>query len=384
MTSEQEIRNKQFKQVTGSAPNFRAIDGVGPKTAEKVKDTFIEGQGRVQAPTDVQDLTDDELAKKAGISKNRARKVIKGAGGNPDRKPRSTTGSVSAAGIRVPVGEFKPEIGDNDNAKARFETSLNRGIGRSQNAAIADKSKRAPVTTDFDRWKENKGELDFPGVDTPSDDPQVLPKDLRQEQRPATTDPPDPPQTRTQPPETPSTEKGTQAPEPLTSGLFTQDVSLSPEEAFEGAGRGDPGGASGVGAGARVDEQRRLGSGRPPDIARGEDPFDMTDDGGALDSGASQQFDRTVTVGITPATSRSRDGFTIQTDDDTADRTLGSGTEVVEQAQQNLDLPSPGEADSTDVVAEAEIGLEDRDSGIGYNTQVVETRETDDTIFNFR
>jgi len=289
MTSEQEIRNKQFKQVTGSAPNFRAIDGVGPKTAEKVKGTIIEGEGRVQAPTDVQDLTDDELADKAGISKNRARKVIKGAGGNPDRKPRSTTGSVSAAGIRVPVGEFNPEISDNENAKARFETSLNRGIGRSQNAAIADKSKRAPVTTDLERWKENKGELDFPGVDTPSDDPQVLPKDLRQEQRPATTDPPDPPQTRTQPPETPSTEKGTQAPEPLTSGLFTQDVSLSPEEAFEGAGRGDPGGASGVGGGARVDEQRRLGSGRPPDIARGEDPFDMSNSGGALDDSTDDE-----------------------------------------------------------------------------------------------
>jgi len=215
--------------------------------------------------------------------------VIKGAGGNPDRKPRSTTGSVSAAGIRVPVGEFRPEIGDNENAKARFETSLNRGIGRSQNAAIADKSKRAPVTTDLDRWKENKGELDFPGVDTPSDDPQVLPKDLRQEQRPATTDPPDPPQTRTQPPETPSTEKGTQAPEPLTSGLFTQDVSLSPEEAFEGVGRGDPGGATGVEAGARVDEQRRLGSGRPPDIARGEDPFDMSNSGGALDDSTDDE-----------------------------------------------------------------------------------------------
>jgi hypothetical protein len=196
MSSEQDIRNELFKRQTGSAPNFRAIDGVGAKTAEKVKGIIIEGEGRVQAPTDVQDLTDDELAKKAGISENRARKVIKGAGGNPDRKPRSTTGSVSAAGIKMPQGEFVTEVSDQDKAEAKVSTSLNRGIGRSQEAAAADKGKRAPVTTDYERWKKNKGELDFPGADTPTDDPQVLPKDLRQKQRPATTDPPDPPTPR--------------------------------------------------------------------------------------------------------------------------------------------------------------------------------------------
>jgi len=121
----------------------------------------------------------------------------------------------------------------------------------------------------------------------------------------------------------------------------------------------------------RADEEQK-----PPDIARGEDPFDMDNDAGR------QRFDRTVTVGITPSTLG--DGFTIETDDDIADRTLGSGTEVVEQADQNVGLPSANEADSTDVVAEAEIGFQDRDSGFGYNTEVVETRETDDSIFNFR
>jgi len=181
---EQEIRNKQFKKATGSAPTFRAIDGVGDKTAEAVK-----GVIGIDSPADAADKTADELADDAGISESRARKVIRGGGGNPDRKPRSTTGSVSAAGIKVPTGEFKTEISDKDTAEARFSSSLNRGIGRSQNAAIADKGKRAPVTTDVERWKDNKGELDFPGVDTPTDSPEVLPKDLRQEQRPATTDP---------------------------------------------------------------------------------------------------------------------------------------------------------------------------------------------------
>jgi hypothetical protein len=175
----------------GSAIRFTDIDGIGQKTAQSIKQS-----GRIRSPSDVSDKTADELAEQADISESRARKAIKGAGGDPDRTPRSNTGSVSAAGIRVPTGEFKTEISDKDTAAARFQSSLNRGIGRSQNAAIADKGKRAPVTTDVERWKENKGELDFPGVDTPTDDPKVLPKDLRQKQRPATTDPPERPTPR--------------------------------------------------------------------------------------------------------------------------------------------------------------------------------------------
>jgi hypothetical protein len=38
-----EIGQEVFKRQTGSAPTFRSIDGVGPKTAEKVKGTIAEG-----------------------------------------------------------------------------------------------------------------------------------------------------------------------------------------------------------------------------------------------------------------------------------------------------------------------------------------------------
>lgn len=232
-----EIGQEVFKRQTGSAPTFQSIDGVGPKTAEKVKGTIVEGTGRIQAPQDVSDLTDDQLADKAGISKTRARKVIKGAGGNPDREPRRrSTGSVSAAGIKLPQGEFVTEVSDQDKAEAKFSTSRNRGIGRSQNAAIADKNKRAPVTTDFERWKDNKGELDFPGVDTPTESPDVRPKDLRQEQRPNTTDPKQSAAARATVPDAPSTERNTAAPLPFTTDLGQRDVSLAPEEAFEGVG----------------------------------------------------------------------------------------------------------------------------------------------------
>lgn len=206
----------------GSAIRFTDIDGIGQKTAQSIKQS-----GRIRSPSDISDKTADELAEQAGISESRARKAIKGAGGDPDRTPRSTTGSVSAAGIRVPTGEFKTEISDLDNASARFQSSLNRGTHRPQEAAAADKGKRAPVTTDLERWKDNKGELDYPGVDTPTDDPQVLPKDLRQKQRPATTDPPDPP--------TPRRDDTGSATEPLSSafGVSPEVTDTDPTRSFE-------------------------------------------------------------------------------------------------------------------------------------------------------
>jgi hypothetical protein len=382
MTLEDDLR-QAVGERQGTAIRFTDIDGIGQKTAQRIKQS-----GRIRSPSDISDKTAEELAEQAGISESRARIAIEGAGGDPDRRPRSNTGSVSAAGIRVPVGEFKPEISDKDTAEARFQSSLNRGIGRSQNAAVADKGKRAPVTTDVERWKDNKGELDFPGVDTPTDDPQVLPKDLRQEQRPATTDPPERQATATSrtfdrgrvfsnTTKTESVERGV-SPEPNQGLQPVETAGVTGTSGFEGdkmGGEGltDAGGArSGNVPQGFVDN---LASGREADRAFTEAESGRGDD-------TSQQFDRTVTIGITPSTLG--DGFTIETDDDIADRTLGSGTEVVEQADQNVGLPSANEADSTDVVAEADIGFQDRDSGFGYNTKVVDTRETDDSIFNFR
>src|SRR6056297_3238283 len=97
----EEVANRVVKEQTGSALNFRAIDGVGDKTAQAVK-----GVPGIRGPSDAAEKTADELAEEAGISKSRAEKVIRGGGGDPDRKPRSNTSSVSAAGIKLSHGEF--------------------------------------------------------------------------------------------------------------------------------------------------------------------------------------------------------------------------------------------------------------------------------------
>jgi len=68
-----------------------------------------------------------------------------------------------------------------DHREAREEqkglTEVGSEPARSQEAVASDKGKRAPITTDLDRWMSNKDDLDFPGVDTPTKDPKVLEKD---------------------------------------------------------------------------------------------------------------------------------------------------------------------------------------------------------------
>lgn len=169
---DEDFRRKVAGEMAGSAIRFTDIEGIGPATAKKLKS--VPGVG---GPADVADMSATKLVREANISESRAAKAIRGGGGNPNINERSSSGSVSAGGIRVPKGDFKVEIGDQDTAEASMSTALNRGIGRSKQAAQADMGKRAPVTTDLDRWKRNPGELDFPGADTPTETPDFKAKD---------------------------------------------------------------------------------------------------------------------------------------------------------------------------------------------------------------
>jgi len=50
---------------------------------------------------------------------------------------------------------------------------------RTTAAEALDESLRAPVTTSIDAYRDDPDGLDFPGVDTPQENPRVLPKDLK-------------------------------------------------------------------------------------------------------------------------------------------------------------------------------------------------------------
>jgi len=75
-------------------------------------------------------------------------------------------------------------MGKTDASAAKQAAKEYNQNERSATERAADKAKRAPVTTDYQRWESDPAGLDFPGVDTPTGSPDVLPKDLKQRQKP--------------------------------------------------------------------------------------------------------------------------------------------------------------------------------------------------------
>jgi hypothetical protein len=98
MSIEDDLR-QAVGERQGAAIKFTDIDGIGQKTEQKIKNTVIPGKGRVRGPSDVSDLTAQELAQEAGISESRAQKAIRGGGGNPSISETGRSGSVEAGNI---------------------------------------------------------------------------------------------------------------------------------------------------------------------------------------------------------------------------------------------------------------------------------------------
>lgn len=136
---------------------------------------------------------------------------------------------------------------------------------RSEAARKIDEQRRAPVTTNIGRWRDNKDDLDYPGVDTPREDPVVLPKDLKQSERPTTTGR----ASGEQPMEVIANEpfevsENGATPPVFRTELANTDVSLAPDEAFGGVGATSSRELGGFN-GTRGSEESPLTEPDPPD-----------------------------------------------------------------------------------------------------------------------
>lgn len=63
-------------------------------------------------------------------------------------------------------GDFLVTEQDAERAEDAFEADLSR------RRRLLDKASREPVPADVNRWERRKGMFDFPGVDTPTDEPR--------------------------------------------------------------------------------------------------------------------------------------------------------------------------------------------------------------------
>lgn len=78
---------------------------------------------------------------------------------------------IGLGGGMLNIGGFEVE-------EDKYEQAQERNAERSPRARDVDKQKRAPVTTNYDQWADNPRFFDFPGIDTPTDDPQRKDSDL--------------------------------------------------------------------------------------------------------------------------------------------------------------------------------------------------------------
>jgi hypothetical protein len=159
------LRRTAAEQAIGGKTRLQDFEGVGDQTLREMRSKGFRDL------EDVQSATTSELAEVDGIGQKRAKQIKEQAPRDTSRS--RSTGSVSAAGIRSPVGDFKVGLGDKDSVDARHTTRT-----RGDNAIRTDNRRRAPITTDKETWKENPGRYDYPGVDTPTDQPRLRRMDL--------------------------------------------------------------------------------------------------------------------------------------------------------------------------------------------------------------
>ena len=406
---------------------------IGEQTAKKLRKKLRGNRptSRAGEPVSVDDATRFGTRAKTVLDTRQQRKLAEAADtfgfklsreARQQQAARDQAKNTSSDRERIRRGDFVVSRDEFADARGRFEELPDEDRRE-------DRDGREPVTTNYDQWSNNIDEFDYPGVDTPQQrrvrqqtaDNLFTPvgakaraREAWRESKPEQTDaqerlgetPPGFDAERTGVLRDASDGEFVERPMKKTDGGLVSANGRRVGTTFRDPTIGrDPddgefvdrpldseptiSAPSFVGGGTRSASSRGVvtfGT-RATETASGFDPFDLgsgllDDQGGADDITFGEQFDQTVTVGVTPDTLG--DGFKIETANDSANRTLGKGTAVVGQAEEEVGLPDASGLDSTDVVAEAEVGLRDRDSGFGYEAEVIETRETDDNIFSFR
>jgi len=161
----------EIRQVGQTADIFSdaTADPVDP-TAEKA-DLGFDEDDREKA-SQVRIAAIEALEEKEGLEYDEATSEVRGSPSNPPAfDPVQSALPTTGSQMRT-FGDFRVESEEYEEAQEEYQQ-------QSPEARQVDSRRRAPITTNEDRYAQNPGKLDFPGVDTPSSDPNALPKDYK-------------------------------------------------------------------------------------------------------------------------------------------------------------------------------------------------------------
>jgi len=132
-----------------------AIDGIGLKTAERIKTQVDFQQPQTDSPKYL--VGDDDVT---GKVTRKSRKVGVDVAGETDvDDPGREIRGFTDGDVPTQPGSVAVEGDDKDEA-------LEEMADRSPEARQTDRLFNAPVTLDVDKWQENPNRFDYPGVDT--------------------------------------------------------------------------------------------------------------------------------------------------------------------------------------------------------------------------
>jgi len=187
--------------------------------------------------------------------------------GQDDTLFEATAGGMGGVKLQEEVADLSStpfDRGDFIVRRNEIEDARGTHNARSKEAQNADEGKRAPITTNDERYATAPGRWDYPGVDTPTQEPKALPKDYKRGGEFSTTEVDEETEVATGSPSGfaahPEAAAGGSMKDAFMAEMAGRDVPASPEEVTRGVGLGMPSAPGGQAFNAR--------EGRPMEVDR--------------------------------------------------------------------------------------------------------------------
>lgn len=170
------VRTEVNDEVFGDDPN----EELQP-LKDRMTDTFLGGfDSGETVPLEIQDNERKELQNKLDarreqqseqLERGQSENIFGSVRSQKARTEQARLGLTSDTQTAFDIGEF-------DVAESDFEQAQQVNQSRSTRSRNQDAAKRARVTNDFEQWQNNPDHFDFPGIDTPTTDPEKQERDV--------------------------------------------------------------------------------------------------------------------------------------------------------------------------------------------------------------